>query len=780
MKRIGLKSIMLLMMLVIAVLVFNNVSSDAAEQTSQQAASETKEELNAEKTTTQVSQPDMTSQQQATTAEAAQKPSESETAVKQEGTPTGMEAATEGDTTQASAPTTTENVAQAEKDTPMMLRLSTKQTQPQATSTDGVQNETTKSTHTILHTNDIHGRMVEEKDRVLGMAKLKTLKEQQNPDLLVDAGDAFQGLPLSNQSKGEEMAKAMNAVGYDAMTAGNHEFDFGYEQLKKLEGMLNFPIVSSNVYKDGKLAFQPSVVIQKNGVRYGVIGVTTPETKTKTSPTGIVGVTFADPLTSVTREMDRLNGKVDVFVVLSHLGIDPTTKEAWRGDYLTRQLSQNKQYHHPIFVIDGHSHTVIEHGQKFDQDVLAQTGTALANVGKLTFEQSGNQFSNAEASLLNVKNLAGLQPDADVKAQVDKANDAFLKATSEVIIPNNTVDFQGERDDVRTRETNLGNAITDAMEAYGQKGFSRPSDFAVTNSGGIRASIAKGKVTLNDIITVLPFGNTIAQISVKGSDVWKAFEHSLSAPTMTTDGQTQLSANGGLLQVSKSIQVYFDMNKAPGERINAIRVLNKQTGQFEDLDMSRTYAVAMNDFTASGGDGFDMFGGPREEGISLEQVFANYLKTADLSQYATTEPQRIINGKPAQNSETPKTTSPASKGDNVIPFPQTKPSKVVPMTKVPTADGQARQTAMHAASEHRSTAQSMAPAVSMTSTNATEMTSQAHMAMTQNVSASGHDTAENGAQQLPNTGVTEQAPIVGGLFMLGAGLVIIRRQKHRA
>lgn len=767
-------------MLVIAVLVFNNVSSDAAEQTSQQVAPETKAELNAEKTATQVSQPDMTSQQKTTTAETAQKPSESETAVKQEGTPTGMDAATEDDIAQSNAPMTTENVAQAEKDTPMMLRLSTKQAQPNATSTDRESNETATTTHTILHTNDIHGRMVEEKDRVLGMAKLKTLKEQQNPDLLVDAGDAFQGLPLSNQSKGEEMAKAMNAVGYDAMTAGNHEFDFGYEQLKKLEGMLNFPIVSSNVYKDGKLAFKPSVVIQKNGVRYGVIGVTTPETKTKTSPTGIVGVTFADPLTSVTREMDRLNGQVDVFVVLSHLGIDPTTKEAWRGDYLTRQLSQNKQYHHPIFVIDGHSHTVIEHGQKFDQDVLAQTGTALANVGKLTFEQSGNQFSNAEASLLNVKNLAGLQPDADVKAQVDKANDAFLKATSEVIIPNNTVDFQGERDDVRTHETNLGNAITDAMEAYGQKGFSRPSDFAVTNSGGIRASIAKGQVTLNDVITVLPFGNTIAQISVKGSDVWRAFEHSLSAPTMTTDGQTQLSANGGLLQVSKSIQVYFDMNKAPGERINAIRVLNKQTGQFEDLDMNRTYAVAMNDFTASGGDGFDMFGGPREEGISLEQVFAIYLKTADLSQYATTEPQRIINGKPAQNNVTPKTTPPSSKGDNVIPFPQTKPSKAMPMTKVPIADGQAQQTAMHAASEHCSTAQSMAPAVSMTSTNETEMTGQAHMAMTQNVSASGHDTAENGAQQLPNTGVTEQAPIVGGLFMLGAGLVIMRRQKHRA
>ncbi|HHU6750013.1 TPA: 5'-nucleotidase C-terminal domain-containing protein [Staphylococcus pseudintermedius] len=781
MKGIGLKSMILMVMFVVAMLMVNSVSTYAAEQTTRNVPRTTQVDADVETKATQESLPDVTSPQQTTTEETAQKVSESMTAVKQEeNKPTVTVAATEDDTTQASVPTTTENVAQTEKDTPTTRTLAATGTPPQANSTDRASNETAKTTHMILHTNDIHGRMVEEKDRVLGMAKLKTLKEQQNPDLLVDAGDVFQGLPLSNQSKGEEMAKAMNAVGYDAMTAGNHEFDFGYDQLKKLEGMLNFPIVSSNVYKDGTLAFKPSVVIQKNGVRYGVIGVTTPETKTKTSPTGIVGVTFADPLASVTREMDRLNGQVDVFVVLSHLGIDPTTKEEWRGDYLTRQLSQNKQYHHPIFVIDGHSHTVIEHGQKFDQDILAQTGTALANVGKITFEQSGHQFTNVEARLLSVKNLANLQPDAAVKAQVDKANAAFLKATSEVIIPNNTVEFQGERDDVRTHETNLGNAITDAMEAYGQKGFSRLSDFAVTNSGGIRASIATGKVTLNDVITVLPFGNTIAQISVKGSDVWKAFEHSLSAPTMTTGGQTQLSANGGLLQVSKSIQVYFDMNKAPGERINAIRVLNKQTGQFEDLDMRRTYAVAMNDFTASGGDGFDMFGGPREEGISLEQVFANYLKTADLSQYATTEPQRIINGKPAQNSETPKTTPPSSKGDNVIPFPQSKPPQEVPMTKVPTANGQSQQTAMHVAPEHRDKAQSMASAVSMTSADTIEVTGQANMAMTQNVSALAHHEAKNDAQQLPNTGATEQAPIVGGLFMLSAGLIIMRRQKHHA
>lgn len=233
------------------------------------------------------------------------------------------------------------------------------------------------TTHKILHTNDIHGRLAEEKGRVIGMAKLKTVKEQEKPDLMLDAGDAFQGLPLSNQSKGEEMAKAMNAVGYDAMAVGNHEFDFGYDQLKKLEGMLDFPMLSTNVYKDGKRAFKPSTIVTKNGIRYGIIGVTTPETKTKTRPEGIKGVEFRDPLQSVTAEMMRIYKDVDTFVVISHLGIDPSTQETWRGDYLVKQLSQNPQLKKRITVIDGHSHTVLQNGQIYNDDALAQTGTSV-------------------------------------------------------------------------------------------------------------------------------------------------------------------------------------------------------------------------------------------------------------------------------------------------------------------------------------------------------------------------------------------------------------------
>lgn len=349
-------------------------------------------------------------------------------------------------------------------------------------------------------------------------------------------------------------------------------------------------------------------------------------------------------------------------MILSHLGVDSTTQETWRSDYLTQQIQQRSQYTVPTIVIDGHSHTVMQHGQMYGRDLLAQTGTALANIGKIDFNFNNNTVSDLKASLISVKDVAQIQPDPIVKAQVDKANEAFLKETSEVVIPNNKIDFVGERDHVRRHETNLGNAIADAMEAYSKDHFSQPADFAVTNSGGIRASINKGEVTLNHIITVLPFGNTISQIKVKGSDVLAAFEHSLSAPLETVNDVKQLSANGGLLQVSKSIRVYYDMNQSAGKRIKAIHILNKQTGKFEALDVNRVYHVATNDFTASGGDGYTMLNGPREEGLSLDKVFADYLKQADVSQYETTTPTRIINGEP----EVLKPNQP----EKIIPFPK--------------------------------------------------------------------------------------------------------------
>lgn len=567
----------------------------------------------------------------------------------------------------AKTPNTTADTTQKVKtETPKDTTQATKSVEPAKPSTKAIaptpKTSTNTAKHTILHTNDIHGRFVEDEGRVIGMAKVKGLKEQYHPDLVVDSGDAFQGLPVSNKSKGEEMAKAMNGVGYDAMTIGNHEFDFGYDQLMRLQKQLNFPMVSSNIYKNGQRVFQPSTIVNKNNIRYGIVGVTTPETKTKTSPTAVEGVEFKDPLPSVTQAMTDIKNKVDVFVILSHLGVDKSTKSIWRGDYLIDQLTKSGAFKQPIFVLDGHSHTVIEHGEHYGtNNVLAQTGTALANVGRVDFNFQSKKASDVNASLINVADAKDVTADPQIETQTKKANDEFLKETSTVVIPNNTVTLNGERAQARTQETNLGNLITDAMEAYGAKNFSHQPDFAVTNGGGIRASIEKGKVTENDIITVLPFGNLISQIQVKGSDVEKAFEHSLGSDTEMQDGKTVLAPNGGFLQVSDSIRVYFDINKEAGHRVNAIKVLNKETGAYEDLDPNRTYYVTTNDFTANQGDGYDMFGGQREEGISLDAVVAQFIKEADLSKYDTTEPVRIINGQP-ESDEQPNTG--AHTGDN--------------------------------------------------------------------------------------------------------------------
>ncbi|RAI79447.1 hypothetical protein BFS35_011720 [Macrococcoides goetzii] len=497
----------------------------------------------------------------------------------------------------------------------------------------------------ILHTNDMHGRLDAEDGRVIGMAKVKTIKDKEQPTLMFDSGDAFQGLPLSNFSKGADMAKAMNAVGYDAMTVGNHEFDFGFETAMNYKKLLNFPILSSNVYKDGKSVYAPSTIIEKNGKKYGVIGVTTPETATKTHPNNIIGVSFLDPVASVTAEMKKLQGKVDAFIILSHLGIDTTTKEAWRGDNLATKIAGNKDFkNNAIVILDGHSHSVIENGELKNTVMLAQTGTALANIGTVTFDLQDKVVSNIKASMVKESDTKEVTQDAAVKAIVDTAKDNFGKATSEVVF-HNPVQLQGERNDVRTRETNLGNAIADAMEAYSVNGFDTAGDFAVTNGGGIRASIEGNKdVTIGDIIKVLPFGNTITQINVKGSEVKAMFEHALSAPVIEKDGKTGLDANGAFLHISKSIKVHYDMTKPAGERVYAIEVFNKKTNKFEPLNNTKTYKVVTNDFLAVGGDGYTMLGGPREEGPSLDAVVRQYFKTADMTAYTSEALQRILAG----------------------------------------------------------------------------------------------------------------------------------------
>ena len=509
----------------------------------------------------------------------------------------------------------------------------------------------------IIHTNDVHGRIVEEKG-VIGDAKLAAVIDEErakNPStLVVDAGDAFQGLPISNSSKGEERAKILNEIGYDAMAVGNHEFDFGLDEAKKYKEILNFPLLSSNTYINGARLFEASTIVDKDknvvGDEFVVIGVTTPETATKTHPKNVQGVTFTDPISEVNKVIDEIEARATAegktyknYVVLAHLGVDTTTPVEWRGSTLAEELSKNpKLKGKRVTVIDGHSHTV--QSTTYGENVTYnQTGSYLNNIGKITYQANQLLGNPQQISAASTKNVV---PNAKVAAMVQKIKEQYDAENAKIVRDNSPVELNGQRENVRVRETNLGNVVADALYEYGQTGFSHKTDLAVTNGGGLRETISKDKpITKGSVIAVLPFGNTISQIKVTGQNIADMFTKSLGSILQEKDGKTVLDENGqpllepsgGFLQVSGA-KVYYDTTLPAEKRVLYVEIKNPETGQYEPLNLTKDYYLTTNDFLAAGGDGYTMLGGAREEGPSMDVAFSDYLAKADLTAYAVINP----------------------------------------------------------------------------------------------------------------------------------------------
>ena len=517
----------------------------------------------------------------------------------------------------------------------------------------------------LVHTNDVHGRIVEEKGRdkttsVVGDAKLATVIENERAKkdqttVVVDAGDAFQGLPISNSTKGEARAEILNKMNYDAMAVGNHEFDFGLDEAKKYKQILKFPLLSSNTYVNGARLFEASTIVDKDKTVKGdevvVIGVTTPETATKTHPKNVQGVTFKDPIPEVLNVVKEIQAKAKVtgddyktYVVLAHLGVDTTTPKEWRGSTLADELSKSPLLKGKrVVVIDGHSHTV-ESKTYGDNVTYNQTGSYLNNIGKVTLKPNSLLGT---PSLIKASETTNVTPNAEVKELVDKIKAKYDAENAVVVVKNSPVELSGTRENVRVRETNLGNVVADSLYEYGQTGFKNKADIAVTNGGGLRETIAKDKpITKGSVIAVLPFGNTISQISVTGKDVLAMFEKSLGSilqvdkdgkTVLDENGQPLLEPSGGFLHVSGA-KVYYDTNLPSGKRILRVEVKNHDTGAYDKLDLAKTYYLTTNDFLAAGGDGYTMLGGAREEGPSMDEAFKNYLEKADLTKYAVVNP----------------------------------------------------------------------------------------------------------------------------------------------
>lgn len=449
----------------------------------------------------------------------------------------------------------------------------------------------------ILHTNDVHGA-------VGGYAKVAALKadfEAAGAEvLLLDAGDFIQGTTSVSVSEGATAVELMNLVGYDVVTLGNHEFDYGYANLTTILENAEFN-VTSNVSYNGEAAFHKFELYELAcGLNLGIMGLTTPETATKAHPAKIQGVTFAagEDLYAYAQEtVDVLSVNADIVLVLSHLGVDDESITNRSYDLYEKVTGID-------FIIDGHSHTVMTEG--VNGEPIQSTGTALANVGVIVIGEEGIE----ENKLINLADY--MKEDETVKAaaegivaEIEEIYGAVF-ATTEILLDGN------RSPGVRTQNTNLGDLITDALLWQATKDGGLAVDdahvVAITNGGGIRATIQAGDVTMNDINTVLPFGNTVALVYVTGEELLEVLE----ASTFCTPEAVGAFPQTAGIKYTLNTGVEYDANPEtyPGSTYYGPASINRvaiESINGQPFDKAATYAIVTNDFLAAGGDTYYAF-----------------------------------------------------------------------------------------------------------------------------------------------------------------------------
>lgn len=492
----------------------------------------------------------------------------------------------------------------------------------------------------ILHSNDVHGAI----DLYAAMAALKADYEAQGAEvILADAGDYSQGTVYVSVNKGADAVTMMNATGYDVVTLGNHEFDYGYAQLVENMKAAKFQVLCADVLgADGKTIYDANTIIEKGGVKIGFFGLETPEAQTKANPKLIQGLKFLagadgkELYDCAAAQVADLKAKgADLVVCLAHLGVDESSEP-----YTSYDLSKNVQG--IDFIIDGHSHSVMTAGP--NGEAIQSTGTAFANIGVITIDNAtkkivGNELKaiwhtekNADGKSVTVVDYKTRDEKvaAAAKAIIDPIDKAYGEkfAVSEVAL-NGAKAPNGNRDS----ETNLGDLITDAMlwKVLADAEITVPKEnvVAITNGGGIRASIGVGDVTKKDINTVLPFGNTLAVVYVKGSELLEALEASTYCTPESIGGFPQVAG----MQFTVATYETYDKNDEsyPNSTYYGPKTINRVTiGSIngKDFDPEATYAVITNNFVAGGGDTYYAFAAATNQfdtGLPLDEVVMEYI-----------------------------------------------------------------------------------------------------------------------------------------------------------
>ena len=508
-----------------------------------------------------------------------------------------------------------------------------------------------KSEVTILYTNDVH-TYIDKQAPELTYAAIAALKQSyQNAGkkvLLVDAGDHVQGTAYGSMDEGASIIELMNAVGYDAATPGNHEFDYGMDRAKELMRDADFPYLSCNwVDLRTNLRVLPEIkVFVRGGVRIAFVGITTPETFTKSTPAyfmnkaqtkyiyDILGGEDGQKLYSaVQKAVDKAKCLADVVIGLGHLGVDPSSSP-WTSEEVIAHTTGFDAF------IDGHSHTVMENKQVADASgrlvTLTQTGSYFANVGEMTIAPDGT-ISTRLVSTYDQEDVAvAAEQAAWVNTVDDMLGEKIAVADTKFYI---TDPATGKRR-IRSGETNLGDFVADGIYTYFNEVEQLHCDIAIMNGGGIRSDEDAGYWTFKTCKQVSPFGNVACLMSVTGKQIQDALEF---AARFAGEGGKE---NGGFLQVAgATYEIHTDIpntvqtdeknvwiGSATGTpRVQNVKIYDKASGSYLPLDPGATYALAGMNYTLRNlGDGFAMFDGAE---LIKDYVSEDYLV---MSTYAMT------------------------------------------------------------------------------------------------------------------------------------------------
>jgi 2',3'-cyclic-nucleotide 2'-phosphodiesterase (5'-nucleotidase family) len=459
----------------------------------------------------------------------------------------------------------------------------------------------------IFHTNDVHGYAFEERDADghltrVGYDRLKAVVDSEEAEhkLLLDAGDILHGQSFATARRGELMARIISFVGYDALAAGNHDFDYGYDRLLSLTNAFRLNFLSANVMREDRGLLPPCTVKNFGDLKVGIFGLSTPHTSTSTAPKNIVGLKFGDPIAAAREAVERLKKEeVDLIVAVMHMGSESYC------DPMSATIAETVPG--IDVIVDGHSHS--ELGVRAGSTQVVSSGQYLQNLGKVTVNRKAGGGFDISSRLIRAAELDGVKPDAALQSAMNELK-AELESELNVIATHVPFSLDGDRKNVRSTSTNLGRIVCAALIS------DTGADVAFLNGGSFRDSIPQGDVTKGKILNVFPYGNYVYTVEITGADLFEIVSFGLGLP-----GSGAFPQFYGM-EVTATEKEITDAN---GAKTTALAPKSITVGG-KPLDVNAKYKVATNDFLYSGGDGYTIFAKyPFNEFSTLEEVLKKYL-----------------------------------------------------------------------------------------------------------------------------------------------------------